>query len=177
MARLSLPDDQDMTHEQLAVCHEVQEGLRKKIPAPMIAWLRNPELARRGQRLGELLRFETTLRPALTEIAILACARHWDSYYEWVAHRKLALEAGVSKEIISAIANNQEPPFSNLEEKLVYSTVSCLLSSGRLPTSLYNEVVGVIGESALVELVATVGYYCLVSLTLNTFEIGLPDDG
>ena len=27
----------------------------------------------------------------------------------------------------------------------------------------------------MVELVATLGYYCLVSLTLNAFELGLPE--
>ena len=54
-----------MTAQQAAVCAEVVSGRRGKIPAPMIAWLRNPELARRGQKLGELLRFETTLEPHL----------------------------------------------------------------------------------------------------------------
>src|SRR4051812_6481891 len=70
MARLEIPPEADMTPEQLAVCAEVVAGRRGKVPAPMIAWLRNPELARRGQAVGELLRFETGLEPHLSELAI-----------------------------------------------------------------------------------------------------------
>jgi hypothetical protein len=37
-------------------------GLRGRVPAPMIAWIRNPELARRARKLGELLRYQTGSR-------------------------------------------------------------------------------------------------------------------
>src|SRR5437868_1537200 len=99
MARLSMPLQQELTAEQQVACAEVVAGRRGKVPAPMIAWLRNPELARRGQRLGELLRFETTLEPHLCELAILLCARHWTSHHEWTAHKALALKAGVDPEV------------------------------------------------------------------------------
>lgn len=176
MARLDMPAEGDLSEEQRAVCTEATAGKRGKVPAPMIAWLRNPELARRGQRMGELLRFETLLTPRLTELAILVCARHWTSHHEWTAHKKLALAAGLEPEAILAIARRETPVFKDPEAIVVHAVSRAMLASGRLDDGLYARAHAVLGERALVELVATLGYYCLVSLTLNAFELGLPDN-
>src|ERR1700755_976802 len=109
MPRLEMPSEGAMTPEQSAVCAEVVAGRRGKVPAPMIAWLRNPELARRGQKVGELLRFETTLEPHLTEHAILIFGRHWTSHHEWTAHKAMGLKAGLDPEVIAAIAARRTP--------------------------------------------------------------------
>ncbi len=140
----------------------------------MIAWLRNPELARRGQAVGELLRFHTSLQPHLVEMAILLCGRHWTSHHEWTAHKALALKAGLAPTIISAIAARQKPELPDELHELVYQISSVLLATGRLPTDLYARGVAQLGERGMVELVGVLGYYCMVSLTLNAFEIGLP---
>lgn len=174
MARIEAYTEQEMTPEQREVCAEVVSGRRGRIPAPMIAWLRNPELARRGQKLGELLRFETSLGPRLSELAILVCGRHWTSHHEWTAHKKLALEVGLSAEAIAAIAARRVPVLADTKEGVVFEVATTLLSTGRVPRALYERGVSVLGEEGIVELVAVVGYYCLVSLTLNAFELGLP---
>ena len=163
-----------MTAAQAAAQAEVVSGPRGKAPAPMIAWLRNPELARRAQKLGEFLRFETSLEPHLTELAILVCGRHWTSHHEWSAHKRLALDAGLHPDYISDIAARRSPRFEDASEQFVYNVSSTLLSTGRIPRPLYLQGLQVLGEQGMVELVSTVGYYCLVSLTLNAFEIGLP---
>lgn len=163
-----------MTPEQAAVCAETVAGRRGKVPAPMIAWLRNPELARRGQALGELLRFETSLEPHLSELAILVCGRHWTSHHEWTAHKALALKAGLAPEIIAAVAARRTPDLPDERHQAVYDVSSTLLATGRLPDSLYARGVARLGERGMVELVGILGYYCMVSLTLNAFEIGLP---
>lgn len=175
MARLNIPDDAELTQDQRAACDEVRAGPRGKIPAPMIAWLRNPELSRRCQKVGELLRFDTTLDPALSEMVILVCARHWTSHHEWTAHRALAVKAGVSEAAIAAIAAGQVPAMLAERETAGLEIASVLLRQGALPPPLYARGLEVFGERGLVELVTLVGYYCLVSLTLNAFELGLPE--
>ncbi|UUZ77271.1 hypothetical protein LP414_08260 [Polaromonas sp. P1(28)-13] len=45
MARLEMPAGAAMTPEQQDVCAEVIAGRRGKVPAPMIAWLRNPRVS------------------------------------------------------------------------------------------------------------------------------------
>lgn len=174
MSRLEMPSEALMTPEQSAVCAETVAGRRGKVPAPMIAWLRNPEFARRGQKLGELLRYETTLEPQLTELAILVCGRHWTSHHEWQAHKKMGLDAGLDPKLIAAIAARRTPTMDDERQRAVYEVSSTLLSTGRVPTHLYAFGVSQLGERGMVELVGVLGYYCMVSLTLNTFELGLP---
>jgi 4-carboxymuconolactone decarboxylase len=174
MTRLEMPAEAAMSPEQLAVCAETVAGRRGKVPAPMIAWLRHPELARRGQKLGELLRYETTLEPQLTELAILVCGRHWTSHHEWTAHKAMGLKAGLDPDVIAAIAARSVPELSDDRQRAVYDVSSTLLSTGRVPDPIYARGTTVLGEQGMVELVGVLGYYCLVSLTLNTFELGLP---
>lgn len=175
MARLTLPAEADRTPEQAEVCAEVVSGLRGRVPAPMFAWIRNPELARRGQKLGELLRYQTTLEPKLSELAILVTARHWTSHYEWMAHKREGLKAGMDPEVIAAIAARREPALADDRERAVYDVARILVGTARLPQALHDHGTRVLGERGMVELVALVGYYSMVALTLNAFEIGLPE--
>ena len=174
MPRLSMPDR--LSPAQADVVAEVVSGKRGKVPAPMIAWVRNPELARRGQRLGELLRFETTLDPTLSELAIIICGRHWTSHHEWTAHKRLALEAGLDPRTIADIAARKAAPFMrNDREMAVFRVSTALLAQTKIDADLYATGIAELGETGMVELVAILGYYCMVALTLNAFEIGLPD--
>jgi 4-carboxymuconolactone decarboxylase len=174
MPRLSMPEN--LSSAQAEVVAEVVSGKRGKVPAPMIAWLRNPELARRGQRLGELLRFETSLDPELSELAIIICGRHWTSHHEWTAHKRLALEAGLDPRTVADIAARKVDPYLRDErERAVFRVSSVLLAQSKIDADLYAQGVKALGETGMVELVAILGYYCMVALTLNAFEIGLPD--
>ncbi len=176
MSRLQMPTTDEMTPEQREVIAEVVAGRRGKVPAPVIGWLANPELARRAQKLGELLRFETSLEPALSELAILVCGRHWTSHYEWTAHKRIALEAGLDPRTIAGIAAREATPFARgPREEVAHAVASTLLSKGRIDDALYARGIDVIGQKGMAELVGILGYYCLVSLTLNAFELGLPE--
>ena len=88
-----------MTPEQKAVAEKIMAGPRKGMRGPFSALLRSPELADCAQKLGEYVRFKTSIPPQLNELAILLTARHWTAQYEWYAHRRLALQAGLSPEI------------------------------------------------------------------------------
>ena len=175
MARIELTPEAERTPEERAACEEAVAGVRGRVPAPMVAWLRNPELARRGQKLGELLRYQTTLEPRLSELAILVTARHWSAHYEWTAHKREGLRAGMDPAVIEAIAARRPPALRDDAERAVYDVSSTLLGTRRVPEALYRRAVSALGERGVVELVGILGYYGLVALTLNAFEIGLPD--
>src|ERR1700730_9287911 len=128
MARLNLPAVSEMTPEQRMVHDEAAGGRRGHAPAPLAAWIRNPELARRAQRLGELLRYETSLSPRLSELAILVTARHWTSHYEWKAHKQAAMNAGLPERTIASIASRQVPSFETETERVVYDISIALLT-------------------------------------------------
>jgi 4-carboxymuconolactone decarboxylase len=175
MSRIAMIDRDEMTDDQRAACDEAVAGLRGTIPTPMVAWIRNSELARRAQRLGELLRYETLLEPRLSELAILVCARHWTSHVEWTAHKREALKAGVNLKTVDSIARRERPVFEAEDEAIVFDVSSSLLARGEIGQELYRIAEDRLGERRLVELVALVGYYSLVALTLNAFELGIPD--
>ena len=175
IARLALPANDAMTPEQVEVCAEVVSGPRGKMPSPMIAWIRHPELARRAQKVGELLRFDTTLEPRLVELAVLVCARQWTSHQVWTSHKRHARNAGLDEEIIGAIAASRAPHFSDEREQLVFDVSTSLLQHHRVSDPLYAKAVTTFGERGAVELVAVLGYYCFVSLTANAFALGLPE--
>ncbi|CAN7742148.1 carboxymuconolactone decarboxylase family protein [Variovorax sp. LjRoot178] len=176
MPRLNAIPDAELTPAQALVCAEARSGPRGKIPAPMIAWLRNPELAGRAQKLGELLRFETSMEPRLTELAVLVCGRHWTSHHEWTAHKALALKAGLAPEVIADIAARRAPDLQCDRQRAVYDVSLALLTVGRIGAELYQRGTAQLGEQGMVELVGVLGYYCLVALTLNAFELGIPEN-
>lgn len=175
MARIEMPPEDDLTPEQRLARDEVVEGKRGKLPAPMIAWLRNPEMARRTQKLGELLRYDTTMSPKLVELAIIVCARHWTAHVQWVAHKAYALEAGLDPDIAAAIAARRTPMFTDEAEQVVYDMSMALLTTSRVPPDLYARAVTLLGEQGVAELAVLLGYYCIASFTLNTFEFGIPE--
>ena len=87
---------------------------------PFNAWLRSPLLGERLQKVGEYIRFNSSLPQHLNELAILVTARYWTSQYEWYAHLILALKAGLDPTIAAALAKNKRPAKMQKDEAAVY---------------------------------------------------------
>jgi 4-carboxymuconolactone decarboxylase len=173
--RLRLPSPDEMNADQKQTYDEAVAGKRGAAPAPMLAWLASPDMARHATRLGEMLRFNTMFPPKLSEIAILVTARHYGAHYEWWAHKRLALKAGLDEKIIDAIRDRRTPRFDDLKAQTIYDVAKSLHEGHGLAKALYADAVESLSERGLVEIIGLCGYYTLVSMTLNTFEFGLPD--
>ncbi len=174
-SRLPLLDPKDMNDAQRAVYDDIMSGSRGSMQGPFNPWLRSPELADRAQKLGEYCRFNTILGPRLSEIAILLTARHWQSQFEWYAHAGLAKEAGHSDQTIAAIKAGTRPDFESDKEFMVFDYSRELIAKGRVSDDIHAKAVAVLSEQGVVEVVGVIGYYMLVSLTLNAFHVPLPD--
>src|ERR1700738_706416 len=109
--RLKLLSPSEMSPDKKETYEESIAGKRGAPPAPMMAWLNSPEMARHATRLGGVLRFDTIFPAKLSEIAILVTARHWTSHYEWYAHKRLAVKGGMDPKIIDAIRHRPRPRF------------------------------------------------------------------
>jgi 4-carboxymuconolactone decarboxylase len=173
--RIKLLSPDGMSADQKAVYDEAVAGKRGSAPAPMMAWLNSPEMARHATRLGEHLRFNTMFPPKLSEIAILVTARHWTAHYEWWAHKRLALKGGLDAKIIDDIRDRRTPSFDDPQAKMIYDVAKSLHEGHGLAQGLYDAAIALLGERGLVEIIGLCGYYTMVSMTLNTFEFGLPD--
>jgi 4-carboxymuconolactone decarboxylase len=172
--RLKLLSPGEMNADQKQTYEEAIAGKRGAAPAPMMAWLNSPEMARHATRLGEQLRFSTIFPPKLSEIAILVTARHWTAHYEWWAHKRLALIGGMDPKIIDDIRDRRTPAFDDPKGQMIYDVAKSLHEGHGLSNTLYAEAVKVLSERGLIEVIGLCGYYTLVSMTLNTFEFELP---
>src|SRR6185436_10907699 len=173
--RLKLLSPGEMNAEQKEIHDEAISGKRGAPPAPMMAWLNSPDMARHATRLGEELRFNTMFPAKLSEIAILVTARHFTAHYEWWAHKRLALKGGMDPGIIEAIRDRRTPVFDEPKGKTIYEVAKSLHEGHGLSKTLYDEAIKTLGERGLVEIIGLCGYYTMVSMTLNTFEFELPD--
>lgn len=174
MARLAPLDLNKLNPEQKAVADAIVAGPRGGLRGPFESWLRSPKLADRAQKLGEYCRFHTSLPKDLAELGIILVGRHFKAQFEFYAHARLALEAGLSPDIVEAIRVRRTPPFKRDVEAAVHDFVVEYLARNRVSDANYKRVVDHLGEQGVVDLCGVCGYYMLVSMTLNVFEVPLP---
>lgn len=175
MSRLSELSPDDMTPEQRRVYDEIVAGPRGGLRGPFNAMLRSPGIADYAQKLGAFIRYESTLPGKLRELAILITARHWTAQYEWYAHSRIAEKEGLDASVLESISRRERPSFADPAEEVVYNFCSEVLAGGEVGDAAYAAALELLGETGVTELVGTMGYYSLVSLTLNTFRVPLPE--
>jgi 4-carboxymuconolactone decarboxylase len=171
MARLAPPDPAALSPLQKEVYDAIAASPRGGVRGPLALWLHRPQFAGPAQTLGAYCRYNTSLPPRLTELAILVTARVWGAEYEWQAHKKFALEAGISPEAVEAIRTHQTPAFADAEAKTVYEFALALQKDRHVPQPLYDRAVAALGEPGVVDLVGALGYYALVAMTITVFDI------
>jgi len=175
VSRIPFPTPETMTQDQRSVYEKIIAGPRGTLVGPLRAALHCPELAEHWQSLGAFLRFRTSLAPRLSELAILVTARRWNSQVEWYIHAETARKAGLAESIIEAIRNGRSPEFEDPNEFAIYEYARELQSSGQVLEATYEKVLAQLNTAGIVELTALIGYYTMVSMTLNAHEIPLPD--
>jgi 4-carboxymuconolactone decarboxylase len=168
-----LPDSA-MTREQRKVAAEIAAGPRGAVGGPFLPLLRSPELADRVQRLGEFVRFRNSLPEPLKELAILVTARHWTAQYEWFAHRRMALEAGLAPAICDAVARGERPANLSPDETAIYDFATELVETKQVTDAAYAAVHDRFGDRGVIDLVGTLGHYGLISMVLNVARVPIP---
>jgi 4-carboxymuconolactone decarboxylase len=142
---------------------------------PWNVLLRSPELMKRTRGLSDYLRFESVLPGYLRELVILMTARQWGQSYEWNAHYPLALDEGLSAELVQAIAEGRRPEGMVEEEAILYEFCMELLRNHGVSDATYERAVERFGEQGVVETVSLAGYYTMIAMVLNTARTPLPD--
>jgi 4-carboxymuconolactone decarboxylase len=148
----------------------------KFVNPPYRAYIYNPDLANRLTALSEYLRWNTSLPPRLSELAILITARQWTAQYEWYAHYPLALKGGLDPNIADAVAAGKRPDGMKEDEAALYDLASELYRDKKVSDPVYKAALGQFGERGIMDIIGLIGYYDLVSMTLITMQAGMPDD-
>jgi 4-carboxymuconolactone decarboxylase len=184
--RLKLLPVEGLTPDQRNLYDAIRSGPRAKLAnsgaakpgplgGPFNAWLRSPGIGDCIQKLGAEIRFRSTLPSKLNEMAIMITARFWTSQYEWYAHCKLALEAGLDPAVANDIAEGRRPARMDADEAIIYDFSRELHETQAVSDATYQSVLDRFGERGVVDLIAVNGFYSLVSMCLNVDRTPLPD--
>jgi 4-carboxymuconolactone decarboxylase len=177
--RLKDITDAQMTPPQRALRDAIfagPRGKRSKLNGPFAVWLHAPEFGHLAQALGAHCRFKTALPPRLSEFAILATAQLWRAQYEWYAHAPMAERAGVTPRTISDLKAGRAPKSAPKDERALYDFIKELYRTRRVSDRAYARVHAILGDAAMVEFVGVLGYYVLISMTLNVFRAQVPEE-
>jgi 4-carboxymuconolactone decarboxylase len=142
--------------------------------APFNVYLRSPILAQSFRQTAEYIRFKTTLPQKLNEFAILVTARQWGAQYEWFAHHRLALKAGLNPAIAEDLAQGKRPNGMDADETAIYNFSQEMHTTHQVSDATYKAVVDRFGEQGVVDLIGVNGYYVMVSMILNVDRTPLP---
>jgi len=175
MARLPELDPATFSPEQKKVHDAILAGPRGKVVGPLKVWLNNPGLAEHAQALGAYARFNSSLPPRLSELAICVTGAFWKANYEWFAHAPLAIKAGIDPAAIEAIRTGATPKLTKSDEQAIYDFASELVRTKRVSSAIFERAKQELGLTSVIDLVGIIGYYSLVSVTLNAFEMPLPE--
>lgn len=184
--RFPLIPVENLTADQKVVYDAIKGGPRAKIAntaaakpgplgGPFNIMLRSPAVGNLVQALGGELRFKSSIPSKLNELAIMVTARYWTSQYEWYAHCRLAIEAGLDPAKAKDVAENRRPANMDEDEAMIYDFSRELHETKGVSDANFKRVKDRFGERGLFDLIAVNGYYSLVSMILNVDKTPLPE--
>jgi 4-carboxymuconolactone decarboxylase len=169
-----IPPDK-LTAVQKKAVEEFKAARSADISGPFWPMLRSPEVMNRARAMGDYLRFKSSLPPRLSEFVILMTARRWTQQYEWNAHRPLALQGGLSADIVNAIADGRRPDRMGDDEEAIYTLWDEVQRNQSVSDPTYTRAVAKLGEQGVIDVLGITGYYTMLAMVMNTTRTPLPD--
>src|SRR4051794_15089765 len=159
MSRLPQLEPEKFSPEQKKVHEAILKGPRGKVVGPLKVWLNNPGLAEHAQALGAYARFNSSLPPRLSELAICVTGAFWKADFEWYAHAPLAIRAGIDPAAIEAIRVGITPKLTKSEERAFYELPIELRTRRRVSDATFECAKKEIGPTSVIDLVNIIGSY------------------
>ena len=185
--RLPLVANSALSPEQRKLYQDMRAGIEKNFKGftaidkngaligPWNPWLRFPKFGGPVWELVKALSTSPTLPRPIREIAILVTGAKFRSAYEIYAHVLVAELRGLPDDKIATIVAGQRPNDLTRQESIAYDVASALVSGGVLPELTYRQAIAAFGEDGTAEFINLVGLYCMVSVTLNGFDVPVPE--
>ena len=172
MARIEDVQRKDLNPRQQELFDDItRRRPRPSLSGPFAIWMHIPEIAAPANALTNYLRHSAKLSQRLIELIILLMCRDSTVKYAWSVHEPLARAAGLAPDIIEAIAARKKPAFKNDDEAVIYDVVTELASTKALSTATFERAQAALGHEGLIEAVSCAGFYAMVGLVINAFEI------
>ena len=185
--RLPILDPAALSDQQKPLYADMRDGIQSHFKGfvnmrpdgallgPWNPWLREPQFGKPVWDLVKAMVSNPSLPAAVREVAILVTGSHFRSGYELYAHVLVAEQRGLPDEKLATIVAGQRPVDLTRQEAVAYDMASALVGGGVLPELTWRAAVKEFGEHGAAELSYLVGVYCMVSVTLNTFDVPVPD--
>jgi 4-carboxymuconolactone decarboxylase len=172
MSRIGPIAPEQMTPEQASIFRAI-EAKGGRLGGPYTAYIRIPEFMRLNQDMGDYLR-RNSLSPRLRSLVVLKTVGHWGAKYAWAVNKQSALKGSVEPAVIDAIEQDREPPGLDAKDRAALQVAVELLTTKQVSDATYRTALELFGENGVADIVATTGFYSMVSMTLNAFEIDPP---
>jgi 4-carboxymuconolactone decarboxylase len=166
-----------MTAPQRQAVADFRTARKAELTGPFIPLLRSPEVMSRTRALGDYLRYQTKLGPRHSEFVILMAARSWSQQYEWAVHYPIAIKAGVTPDVATAIAERRRPAGMTGDEATLYDFCDELMRTQAVGDATYARMTAAFGEQGVIDTVGIVGYYTMLAMVLNTARTPPPANG
>lgn len=185
--RLPLIPPASLSDEQRPLYEDMKAGIASNfndfktvaedgsLMGPWNPWLHEPVIGKAVWELTKAMSMQATLPDRPRQIAILVTGAHFDAAYEIYAHIAVAEREGMPARRLSELCANVKPADLDLEESVAYDVAFALVNGGVLPEPCWRLAVETFGQHGANELVYLVGLYCLVSMTLNGFNVPVPE--
>jgi len=185
--RLPILNPKALNEEQKLLHADMRAGIRDHFKGfanirddgallgPWNPWLIHPKFGEPVWELVKAIASNPKLSPAVREVAILVTGSHFRSEYELYAHVLIAEQCGLSDEKLATIVAGQRPVNLTRDEAVAYDFAAALVNGGVLPEKTYRAAVERFGTDGAAELSYLIAVYCMVSVTLDTFDVPVPE--
>ncbi|MFT5449937.1 MAG: 4-carboxymuconolactone decarboxylase [Gammaproteobacteria bacterium] len=160
---------EQLTGEARTIAEKIVDT-RKSLDGPFSVWMHAPEWAERVAHLGTLVRWEGTLELRTRTLAALVVGRHFQAQYVWGIQGVIGAERDVPRSTIDAIRENCSdgiPP----EDLQIIDFTRQLLRANRVDEPLAQAVMERLGADQYVQLTTCIGFYAMLSMTVNGVEL------
>jgi 4-carboxymuconolactone decarboxylase len=156
---------------------EQQEGYRSllesrgKLPGPAKIYVHNPKLAKVFGPFGAHFRGPYSLSEREREIAVCVVNSKFHTAYATNAHERAAKAAGLPNDKVEAILSGLPTSFTDTREQVVYEMAICLTNSRWVSKGLYERAIEALGHVGATDVIALMGFYAAVSMTLAFYDV------
>jgi 4-carboxymuconolactone decarboxylase len=157
----------EMTPAQKTMIDHLLTGERGNLGGPFNVLLRSPEMGDLAQQFGASMRFHAAVPKPALETVILVTARFWGAQFEWSAHKRAALQTGVSPQVVDAIATGKRPVSMTPDVETAYNFIAELLKTRQVSDANFQAAKERFGEKGVVDIIGLSGWYSMVSMALN----------
>lgn len=142
---------------------------------PWSVWLQVPKTGEAIRQLMEVVGSMPGLSKVAVQVISLFTAAHFNAAFEIYIHAAIGAHLGLSEVQVVKLTAGEIPADLDAESTIAVQVAGALLKGGVVPAPLFKDAIDRLGLDGFNRVVFHVGLYCLVSMTLNAFDVPADD--